>query len=132
MTCYWDICLLTVVTSWSDAFLSCVSGGQVFNVVNLGQILMIAVIASAIWWRSDNVGDIAGAMFFVSIQQSVIGINVSQSVLVVLTTAFPFFFQWICGCFEHASIFSVFGVVCCLEHLDGYLFAQAPIFSFVF
>lgn len=55
------------------------SNGQVFNAVNLGQILMIAVIASAIWWQSDNVGDIAGTMFFVSMQQSVIGINVSAS-----------------------------------------------------
>lgn len=53
------------------------SNDQVFNAVNLGQILMIAVIASAMWWQSDNVGDIAGTMFFVSMQQSVIGINAS-------------------------------------------------------
>ena len=49
---------------------------QVFNSVNLGQIFVIAVIASAIWWQSENVSDIAGAMFFISIQQAFNGLNV--------------------------------------------------------
>lgn len=50
---------------------------QVFNAVNLGQIFAVAVIASAIWWQSDSVSDIAGSLFFISIQQSFNGLNVS-------------------------------------------------------
>lgn len=50
---------------------------QVFNAVNLGQIFAVAVIASAIWWQSDSVSDIAGALFFISIQQAFNGLNVS-------------------------------------------------------
>ncbi|CAN0407440.1 unnamed protein product, partial [Scytosiphon promiscuus] len=53
---------------------------KVFNSVNLGQIFMIAVIASAIWWQSDNVADIAGSMFFISIQQAFNGLNTSMRV----------------------------------------------------
>lgn len=56
---------------------------QVFNAVNLGQIFMVAVIASAIWWQSDNVADIAGTMFFISIQQSFNGLNVSTIFLLL-------------------------------------------------
>lgn len=51
---------------------------QVFNAVNLGQIFAVAVIASAIWWQSDSVSDIAGALFFISIQQAFNGLNVSS------------------------------------------------------
>eukprot|EP00904_Undaria_pinnatifida_P003909 jgi/Undpi1/13519/HiC_scaffold_8.g03178.m1 len=87
------------------------SRGEVFNVVNLGQILMIAVIASAIWWRSDNVGDIAGAMFFVSIQQSVIGINVvvGQSIGLFLSTAITDIFTAHSSSFVMAMGFMLFG-----------------------
>ncbi len=53
---------------------------QVFNAVNLGQIFVIAMTASAIWWQSDNVSDIAGAMFFISIQQAFNGLNTSMRV----------------------------------------------------
>eukprot|EP00903_Cladosiphon_okamuranus_P006188 g6085.t1 len=56
------------------------SRGEVFNSVNLGQIFMIAVIASAIWWQSENVSDISGAMFFISIQQAFNGLNTSMRV----------------------------------------------------
>ncbi|CAM9153959.1 unnamed protein product [Scytosiphon promiscuus] len=56
------------------------SRGEVFNSVNLGQIFMIALIASAIWWQSDNVADIAGSMFFISIQQAFNGLNTSMRV----------------------------------------------------
>lgn len=56
------------------------SRGEVFNTVNLSQIFMVAVIASAVWWQSDNVSDLAGAMFFISIQQSFNGINTSMRV----------------------------------------------------
>lgn len=50
---------------------------QVFNAVYLGQTLMLAIIASGLWWQSDNVADKAGVMFFISMQQSVIGLQVS-------------------------------------------------------
>lgn len=53
---------------------------QVFNSVNLGQIFMTAVIASAIWWQSNNVADISGSMFFVSLQQSFNGLNTSMRI----------------------------------------------------
>eukprot|EP00752_Nemacystus_decipiens_P017531 g15711.t1 len=56
------------------------SRGEVFNSVNLGQIFVIAMIASAIWWQSENVSDIAGAMFFISIQQAFNGLNTSMRV----------------------------------------------------
>ena len=55
---------------------------QVFNAVNLGQIFAVAVIASAIWWQSDSVSDIAGSLFFISIQQSFNGLNVSAGKVV--------------------------------------------------
>lgn len=56
------------------------SRGEVFNAVNLGQIFAVAVIASAIWWQSDSVSDIAGALFFISIQQAFNGLNTSMRV----------------------------------------------------
>lgn len=58
---------------------------QVFNAVNLGQIFMVAAVASAIWWQSESVADVAGAMFFVSIQQSFNGLNVRASLAENLT-----------------------------------------------
>eukprot|EP00904_Undaria_pinnatifida_P003908 jgi/Undpi1/13518/HiC_scaffold_8.g03177.m1 len=56
------------------------SRGEVFNAVNLGQIFAVAVIASAIWWNSDSVSDIAGTLFFISIQQAFNGLNTSMRV----------------------------------------------------
>ncbi|CAN0186714.1 unnamed protein product, partial [Laminaria digitata] len=53
---------------------------QVFNAVHLGQTLILAIIASGLWWQSDNVADKAGAMFFISMQQSVIGLQTSMRV----------------------------------------------------
>ena len=47
--------------------------------MNLGQIFAVAVIASAIWWQSDSVSDIAGSLFFISIQQAFNGLNVSAA-----------------------------------------------------
>lgn len=85
------LCLLPCVGSYVRSFCCCFVAtfvlfppaepiDQVFNAVNLGQIFVIAVIASAIWWQSDNVSDIAGAMFFISIQQAFNGLNTSMRV----------------------------------------------------
>lgn len=49
---------------------------QVFNAVNLGQMFMLAVVVSGVWWQSDNVIDRAGTMFFISLIQSITGANV--------------------------------------------------------
>lgn len=65
-------------------FNCCCSPRQVFNSVNLGQIFVIAMIASAIWWQSENVSDIAGAMFFISIQQAFNGLNVRLALRAML------------------------------------------------
>ncbi|CAB1099125.1 ABC [Ectocarpus sp. CCAP 1310/34] len=56
------------------------SRGEVFNSVNLTQIFVVAMMASAIWWQSENVSDIAGTMFFISIQQAFNGLNTSMRV----------------------------------------------------
>ncbi|KAG5177382.1 ATP-binding cassette superfamily [Tribonema minus] len=46
------------------------SRGEVFSGVNIFQILAVAVIASAVWFQSNNISDITGVFFFISIQQS--------------------------------------------------------------
>mmetsp|Transcript_10082 Transcript_10082/g.15181 ORF Transcript_10082/g.15181 Transcript_10082/m.15181 type:complete len:661 (+) Transcript_10082:84-2066(+) len=67
-------------TGWKTSFLyqfkvlmerqSKQSRGEVFTGANIFQIMAVAIIASALWWQSDNVSDITGVFFFISIQQS--------------------------------------------------------------
>jgi len=44
--------------------------GDVFNKVNVFQILAVAAIASVLWSGSTNVHDLTGVLFFVNIQQA--------------------------------------------------------------
>ena len=44
--------------------------GDVFNKVNMFQVLCITAIASMVWWQSKSVEDITGVIFFMNIQQS--------------------------------------------------------------
>jgi hypothetical protein len=46
------------------------SRGEAFSAVNIFQILAVAIIASAVWWQSNNIRDTTGVFFFISIQQS--------------------------------------------------------------
>ena len=46
------------------------SRGEAFSMVNIFQILAVAIIASAVWWKSTNIKDVTGVFFFISIQQS--------------------------------------------------------------
>lgn len=51
------------------------SRGEVFNGVNIFQIMAVACIASAVWWQSTNVPDITGVFFFILIQQGFNALN---------------------------------------------------------
>ena len=57
--------------------------GDVFNAVNVFQILAVAVIAACLWSGSTAVQDIIGVLFFVNIQQS---FNAQNTVLRIFPT----------------------------------------------
>ena len=70
------------------------SNDQAFNAVNLGQLFVLAVIVSSIWWQSDSIADKAGTLFFVSFQQSLHGLNVSFVKLSYFVFAQNLCFTW--------------------------------------
>ena len=49
--------------------------GEVFSYVHVFQILTVAVIASLVWWQSENWEDVMGIIFFCNIQQSFNSMN---------------------------------------------------------
>jgi hypothetical protein len=67
------------------------SRGEAFSAVNIFQILAVAIIASAVWWQSNNIRDTTGVFFFISIQQSFNAVSrydSSQSSLVCCLSLF--------------------------------------------
>jgi len=44
--------------------------GEVFNGVNIFQIMTVSIIASIVWFQSNNIRDLTGVLFFILIQQS--------------------------------------------------------------
>lgn len=54
------------------------SRGEAFSIVNIGQIIAVCIIASAVWWQSSSIKDINGVLFFVSLQQ---GFNALSSIM---------------------------------------------------
>eukprot|EP00808_Paulinella_micropora_P014425 g75589.t1 len=44
--------------------------GDIFNLVQLISILLMALFTSFVWWQTTNITDIIGLLFFINVQQS--------------------------------------------------------------
>eukprot|EP00457_Paulinella_chromatophora_P003506 gb/GEZN01003514.1/.p1 GENE.gb/GEZN01003514.1/~~gb/GEZN01003514.1/.p1 ORF type:complete len:711 (-),score=79.39 gb/GEZN01003514.1/:23-1897(-) len=44
--------------------------GSVFNKINIVSVILMAIIASFVWWQTENIQDTIGLLFFILLQQS--------------------------------------------------------------